>query len=1172
MGAGSWWLVRRGRLRGFSFLYFAFCVWWLWLAGVPVAHAAASPPIVINELNYHPASDVAGEEYIELYNAGAVSVTMAGWRMSDGVDYAFPTGTVLLPGAYLVVAGDPAVLAAVYGITPTLGPFTGGKLSNSGERVALADEMGVVVDVVVYDDHAPWPESTDGEGASLELVNPLFNNESSCAWAASVVTVAVPLGTPIGTPGAQNSVYLEGNIPPCIIGTTHTPVTPLAREAVTVTALVDDVGPVGSGVVAVTVHYRVQGAGDYTSVGMTLLPGRGLASPVEANAGQYVAVLSGLSISETIFPLPGQGVYVEFYITATDDAGATRVVPAGAPSGVSPETGLPTTVSYLYWVEDVRPVDNGLPQYRVFITDENRAELETRDVFSNELLDATFVYSDTVYYNVGVRYRGESSRDMFPRPYRIKFNDAQEFESRERINLNSDEIGREMLAYDLFQRAGLLGSDARFVTLYLNGHPEGVYVDVEQVDRDFLKAHLGDDDDGNLYRGIDNADLVYRPGDWAYYVAQYRKVTNVDAADYTDIISLTQTLSTTPDEDFVAEVDKVADMRQWLKWFAVQAVLDNHEGALWLGPGDDYFIYRRGVDDRFVLISWDHDSTFIEPEHTIWEPDWYARETVRRILHTPLFTRWYYQGIAELITGPFAVAEMVPRIDALSAVAVSAGDKQELRDFVTVRVPYLWTQIPGDRLHIVTNGGQDIVTTDATVALEGTCSPLRDVTVNGSAAGVSYVTAVSWRYTAPLPTRDNVFVISDGADTQSLTVFRDLFHGGTLTASTVLTGSALPYRIQQDIVLAGDITLTVVAGATLVFEPGRMMRVEDGARLWIRGTKSAPVVLTGQAGQFWGGVLLWNTQQDNRIEFAVLEYIYEFLATPRTHGVSAYNAHITISDSVLRHMRHSTAVTAAYDSVLYLLRNEIYDIGTDAVHATGGYAYIQGNVIRDSFYDLSFNPSPPEGIEISHMEGDPAVLLDNRIYNITDDCLDVNYSSVIVERNIMHHCGDKGISVGHPSSSTIVNNLVYACWGNPDDPNRTGFGIALKDGAVATLAHNTLVANRHGLGLFEMHAGEGGGAAVMRNSIVWGNGTQVVVRDGSTFSMTYSNVAGGWEGEGNSAADPLFRRSQYADYRLQAVSPCVDTALADVAALDVRGWGRPQGAGYDRGAFVFMAY
>ncbi len=1102
----------------------------------------ADSPVVVNELQYHPLSDDHGEEYIELYNSGSTAVGLSGWRFSDGIDYVFPAGVSIPPGGYVVVGHEPATVEAVYGIGGVLGPFASGRLSNGGERVAIEDSLGVLVDEVTYDDHLPWPAAADGDGPSMELINPAFDNDRPCSWASS----AGP-----GTPGAQNSVYSAGNIPPCITGVTHAPAIPTSGQPVAVTALVDDAGYPGSAVAAVTLHYRAEGAPGYTTLPMS-----------DGGGGIYSAVILAQA----------DGLYVEFYVTASDDEGAVRIVPDGAPGGASTETGLPLTVSYLYLVEDAPP-SGSLPIYRLIMTDENRTELTTRDLYSDAYLDATFVYGGEVFYNVGVRYRGESTRDIWPRPYRIKFRDEHEFEERERINLVSDELGREALAHDLFQRVGLSSSDTRFVTLYVNENLEGDYLDIEQVDNDFLEAHFPGQDDGNLYRGQDGADLHYRGADPDDYRPYYIKKNNEDSDDYADVIALTDALDNSSGANFRAEAEALADMRQWVRWFAVQAVLDNHEGALWIGQGDDYFLYHRPSDDRFILISWDHDCTFMYADHSIWEPNWIASDVVERILNHADFTRWYYQDIVSIAANEFSVAEMYPRIDALPDV-VSGDYRNMLKQYVADRIPELNSQIPATTLSIATNDGDDFTTTSAEVTLEGNCSPLRDVQVNGSSEGVSYPTATTYRYEGVLWDEDNVFAVSDGLDTLTITVHWDSFHGGTLTEDTLLAASPYPYAITSNIIVPADITLTIEPGVTLHFKENRYLRVNAGGRLLAEGTAAHPILFTKQSSGYWGGILLDQTQEDNRIAHAVIEYTCEAISNPRSHGVSAYGARVTIADSVIRHTEFSVAVQTfpwmGLDPTLYLLRNEIYDIQRDAVHVTGGYAYIQDNHI----YNVRHGAYEFEGIEVSHMDADtPAVLLDNHIHDVSDDCMDLNDSSAVIERNELHHCGDKGISIGEPSSTTLVNNLIYVCLGKDEDPH-SGAGIAVKDGALSYIMNNTVADCRRGIYVYEGHAGAGGGSATIVNSILWGHSIAALELDGiSTATVTYSDVEGGWPGAGNINADPLFRGPQSGNYRLREESPCVDSGTPEGAPdVDIRGVYRPHGEGYERGAHEFFEF
>ncbi len=135
--------------------------------------------IVINEVQYNRA-----EEWIELYNRGAEVVDLTDWMFVDAVAFSFPAGTVIEPGAYLVVASDAAVLQDAYPDIQVLGNFAG-NLDNAGDHILLLDNSGNPADVVRYFDGGRWPSAADGGGSSLELRDPAADNAAAEAWAAS---------------------------------------------------------------------------------------------------------------------------------------------------------------------------------------------------------------------------------------------------------------------------------------------------------------------------------------------------------------------------------------------------------------------------------------------------------------------------------------------------------------------------------------------------------------------------------------------------------------------------------------------------------------------------------------------------------------------------------------------------------------------------------------------------------------------------------------------------------------------------------------------------------------------------------------------------------------------------------------------------------------------------
>ena len=152
--------------------------------------SALDSVVVFNEVQYHPAAGQS--EWIELRNLNGVDVNTAGWTITGGIDYTFPTtgtGSFIPGNGYLLIAASPALVPG------SIGPFTG-TLNNSGETLRIRNLNGRIMDELSYDDGGDWAVGADGSGATLTRRDETKATDGAAAWVASS-----QLG---GTPGGQN--------------------------------------------------------------------------------------------------------------------------------------------------------------------------------------------------------------------------------------------------------------------------------------------------------------------------------------------------------------------------------------------------------------------------------------------------------------------------------------------------------------------------------------------------------------------------------------------------------------------------------------------------------------------------------------------------------------------------------------------------------------------------------------------------------------------------------------------------------------------------------------------------------------------------------------------------------------------------------------------------------
>ncbi|MDP8313672.1 MAG: right-handed parallel beta-helix repeat-containing protein [Candidatus Celaenobacter antarcticus] len=150
---------------------------------------------------------------------------------------------------------------------------------------------------------------------------------------------------------------------------------------------------------------------------------------------------------------------------------------------------------------------------------------------------------------------------------------------------------------------------------------------------------------------------------------------------------------------------------------------------------------------------------------------------------------------------------------------------------------------------------------------------------------------------------------------------------------------------------------------------------------------------------------------------------------------------------------------------------------------------------------------------------------------------------VVISGNVGYHGG--GIECFMDSYIDLKNVLIYR---NRSDQFSNGIYCAF---ASANLVNVTISKNNYSNvdagGIFLRQAD-----ANVVNCILWNDGHDILLGDTvSIATVIYSDIEGGWTGEGNINTDPLFINPNEDNFQLSSNSPCINAGIPDTTGLHI---------------------
>lgn len=361
-----------------------------------------------------------------------------------------------------------------------------------------------------------------------------------------------------------------------------------------------------------------------------------------------------------------------------------------------------------------------LPLYEIKIAPNDLISLQSAS-FGNTTFPVSFIAQGNVYEGVKIRPRGSWSRTWPKKSLKILFDHEKLFQGERSLNLNSGwrdpAFVREVMAYKVYEACGVPASKAQMVRLLVNGRFDGLYVEVEEVDKEFLSRRglKG----GVLYKAASHArDADERElGNEAAYHTVYTKETK-KTESYDDLAEFCRELASST--DILEFFERRVDIDEYINYLAATVLIQHWDGF----NKNHYLVYDGKGNEKWRVIPWDLDRTFGDHWHmTFGEAQlpvllgtraspgvtgWSRLE--ERFFSEPKLRVRFLDRLSELLDKEFTTAKLFPVLDQLEeeiAVAAEidrarwsspAGDIHNgiagVKSFIERRRAYLQQEIP----------------------------------------------------------------------------------------------------------------------------------------------------------------------------------------------------------------------------------------------------------------------------------------------------------------------------------------------------------------------------------------------------------------------------------------------------------------------------------------------
>lgn len=762
-----------------------------------------------------------------------------------------------------------------------------------------------------------------------------------------------------------------------------------------------------------------------------------------------------------------------------------------------------------------------------------------------------------------MRIRGDTSREDPKKSLKIKFDSLFVDGLPKVINLNAEYADktyvRQYASSLLMKNAGQTCYQTEHVKVYVNEQFYGLYLQVENMDTDFLKRN-NLDKKGNLYKATKDGACLSVFDD---FNEKWEKKTN-KKSDHNDLTELIDNINNTPNDEFETFIKSAFEYEKLINILALNMFLSNNSTYY-----HNYYLYHDLYNTgKWQMLPWDMDKTL---SYYNWMPYTYHKTSSewesdnplveRAILCPPIFND-IKNRVDELHKTQLNNKAFTPIIDSLTKtlediVPLDRTDKikdmKEWRGYLKKEKEYfdnhyklLQKQFTQQPLSFYVHRFKQDQTGPITFKWNKSKHPANKNISYILTYGADFLLKDSSKTKYITNITDTFFslkkLMPEGTYYWKVTAFDGEYYTDGFNTKNILEvvkGTPLPTTISSNLTLTLDKspyiakTKTLIKeGATLTIDPGVEIHLPHAATIdcngnfIANGTAKKPITFMPQNG--------------------VVEWDYIYFQDPCK---KAYLKNVTILEGTL----NCKAEELIIDSCNMVIDKK--DIGQSGgsrkvlLYTNKGRVVVKNSNFKSNGYgegmvlfysDITtencFYDNVPDAIE--YISTNKGVIRNNYVINSPDDAIDLNNcNNVLIEGNFLFNNTDKAISIGTEQYGASLKNIQIK--NNLIVKNKTG--ISIKDSSVAHISNNTLFKNKQAIYAYKKREDyKVGGFGFVKNTIFEKN-EKINVYSDEFSKITVSNSSVNNKilpGKNNFKADPKFIDAGGNNYHIRKDSPC----------------------------------